>query len=145
MIYIQKRNQQGVTLIEMMVTVAVLGLLATMAISAYDAQKRRGYRTDAISALTRAAQLQERHYTNAGEYSSSLTSSNISMSSTTENGKYNLSLTFDPSRPDEFKVTATATGTQLEDTNCRTLSLDQAGRKTSTDSGGNPSTGCWPK
>ncbi len=142
MIYIQKRNQQGVTLIEMMVTVAILGLLATIAISAYDAQKRRGYRTDAISALTRAAQLQERWYTDTGSYSSNLAGIGIS-SSTSENGKYNLSL---PSaNSDEFIVTATATGTQLEDTNCWTLSLDQAGRKTSTDSGGNPSTGCWPK
>jgi len=141
--YNQKRNLQGFTLIEVMIVVGILGIIAAIAIPAYDAQKRRGYRADAISALTRAAQLQERWYTDKGTYSSSL--ANIGMASTTDNGKYNLSITFNAATPDEFTVTATATGGQLKDTNCRTFSLDEAGRKTSTDSGGTASTGCWPK
>jgi len=141
--YNQKRPSQGFTLIEVMIVVGILGIIAAIAIPAYDAQKRRGYRADAISALTRAAQYQERWYSNNGTYSSTLAS--IGSPSTTENGKYNLSLTFNAATPDEFTVTATATGGQLNDTKCRTFSLDQAGRKTSTDSGGTASTGCWPK
>jgi len=135
--------QRGFTLIEIMVVVVILGILAAVAIPAYDAQKRKGYRADAISALTRAAQLQERWYSDKGTYADSLTT--IDAPTTSENGKYNISLSFDSGTPDEFTVTATATGPQEDDEKCYKFSLDQAGRKTSEDKDANPSTGCWPK
>ena len=137
------KSWQGFTLIEVLVVIAILTILATIAIPAYDSMKRKGNRTDAVSALTRAAQLQERWYSNKGTYTDDPT--DIAMPGTSENGHYNLSITFDSAKPDEFSVTATATGPQQRDESCNTFSLDQAGRKTSKDSDGNPSTGCWPK
>ncbi|TDX97924.1 type IV pilin protein [Thiohalophilus thiocyanatoxydans] len=139
-----KQNNQGFTLIEIMITLMVIAVLASIAVPAYNSMKQQSNRSDAVSALTRVAQLQERWYSNKGTYADNLTT--IGMSSTTsKEGHYDLSLTFDDTEPDEFVVTATATGPQKDDENCRTFSLDQAGRKTSEDSDGNASTGCWQK
>lgn len=135
-------TQRGLTLIELMVVVAIIGIIAAIAIPAYDAQKRKGYRADAISALTRAAHLQERWYSRKGTYADSL--STIDAPTVSENDKYNISLSFNSTNPDQFTVTATAKGPQTKDERCYTFSLDQAGRKTSTNSSDNPSTGCWP-
>ncbi|MFP3874603.1 MAG: type IV pilin protein [Thiohalophilus sp.] len=138
-----KKTGQGFTLIEVMITLMILGVLAAIAVPAYNAMKQKGNRTDAVSALSRIAQLQERWYSNKGTYANDLDT--IGMSTTSEQGHYNLSLDFDASTPDEFTATATATGPQQQDENCNTFSLDQAGRRTSRDSDGNPSSGCWQK
>ena len=134
---------KGFTLIEVLIVIVILGVLAAIAIPAYDSYKRKGYRTDAIRALTKIAQFQERWYSNNGRYSDSLTG--IGYQTTSEDGHYNLSLTFNAGTPDLFSATATATGLQQRDTHCRTFTIDQANRKTSADDGGTATTSCWPK
>lgn len=143
MTYMRQSNQRGFSLIELVITVTIIGIIAAIAIPAYNAMKMRGARTEAMSTLTEVAHLQERWYSNNGTYADSLAT--IDAPTSSENNKYTISLTFDSSTPDEFEVTATAAGSQLGDDNCQTFSLDQAGRRTSTDSGGNPSSGCWSK
>lgn len=134
------KYEQGFSLIELVITITILGILAAVAIPAYNSQKLKGNRTEAISALTEAAQMQQRWYSDNGTYTSD--ADDIDMPATTETGKYTLAV--NSSDSETFTVTATATSNQVADTNCRTFSLDQAGRKTSTDSGGSASTGCWP-
>lgn len=134
------RSARGFSLIELVITITILGILAAVAIPAYNSQKLKGNRTEAISALTEAAQMQQRWYSDNGTYTSN--ANDIDMPATTGTGKYNLAV--NSSTSETFTVTATATSSQVADTNCNTFSLDQAGRKTSTDSDDNTSTGCWP-
>ncbi len=62
-------NHRGFTLIELMIVVAVVGILAAIAYPSYQEQVRKSRRADAAAVLMRNAQILERVYTETGSYS----------------------------------------------------------------------------
>src|SRR5450830_261694 len=56
-------HQRGFTLIELMITVAVIGILTAIALPSYSEYVRKSRRTQAISALAEAAEFMERNMT----------------------------------------------------------------------------------
>src|SRR5271169_775780 len=64
----QRKRHCGFTLMELMITVVVVGLLAAIAVPSYSAYLVRGQRAAAKTALLQAAQLLERNYTANGCY-----------------------------------------------------------------------------
>lgn len=62
------RRQKGFTLIEIMIVVAIVGILAALAIPAYQDQVASSRRADAQGALMGLAQAMERSYTENGTY-----------------------------------------------------------------------------
>ena len=64
------RLQQGFTLIELMIVVAVVGILASIAYPSFAEQIKRGTRTEGKSALMRSSQTLERFFTARGRYPS---------------------------------------------------------------------------
>jgi type IV pilus assembly protein PilE len=142
----------GFTLIELMVTVVIVAILASIAIPSYMSSVRKSRRTEARTALLDLAAREERYLATNSSYSS--TASDLGYSSLpgpTASGYYTLAVTkSDPSATAAAGFTATATavaGTpQDKDTNCYKFQVTQTGVQTSATSGGTDTTatgGCW--
>ena len=119
------KNLLGFTLIELMITVAVLAIIASIAYPSYQEQMRKTRRADAKAALMDAAAKAERHYTQFGNYGGT-----IPIPATSSEGYYTIVLTpATGANPQTFSITATRAGSQAND-KCGNFSIDQAQSKT---------------
>lgn len=130
-------HQKGLTLVELMVTVAVLAILASIAIPQYSKQTTKARRSDATAALVRAAVEME------SCRAQSLTYTGCSPTTTTESGIYALTVTI-PAGGATYTLTATpvAGGKQASDTECGNLTLTSTGVKGKSGTASNASI-CW--
>jgi type IV pilus assembly protein PilE len=118
---VRLNDSSGFTLIEILIVVALLGLLLSLALPSYQSYLQRGYRVEAIRMLTSAAACQERHRARSGAYD---TTRCIRF---TDNEHYRLSI-----QPQAETASTVFTLTaepliQRKLDNCGSLSLDQAG------------------
>jgi type IV pilus assembly protein PilE len=127
------RKQRGVTLMELMVVLVVIGILTAIAYPSYRAQVRRSNRTEARVALEQTAGALEKCYTRYMAYNDM---ANCPVANqfdgggtvATPKGYYQLSApTLDGT---QFTVRADAQGGQASDTGCTRLELDQTGNRT---------------
>jgi type IV pilus assembly protein PilE len=134
---------KGFSLIELMVTVAIIGILAGIAYPSYRKSVMRSHRADAIGALSKNAQSMERCYTNNGTYVGCATLITIS-----EHGLYSLAEGTGglATTATTFTAGATPLGSQQKDTDCAVLRMSQTGAQTSVNSSGTDSSAtCWRK
>lgn len=130
---------QGFTLIELMITLAIVAILASIALPSYRTYVQRARRADAMVALTQAQTTIERCYAVNFTYVVALCPA---APSPTPSGYYTIA---SASTATTYTFTATAAGLQAADTTCTTMSIDQANQRLAADSGGTAQTGCWTR
>ncbi len=137
---------RGMTLIELMVVVAVVAILSTIAIGSYRQYVLRANRTDATSALLRIQVGEEKYFLQNNAYTTNVTAlppTGLGVSSPTPNGFYTVAVAGDPNSTGNiatsFLATATAVAPQTADTSCLTLTITDQGQRSSTPS----TTACW--
>ena len=68
----QKRDEKGFTLIELMIVIAIIGILAAIAIPQFSAYRTRSYNSAANADLRNAATAQEAYYVDEQSYASTI-------------------------------------------------------------------------
>lgn len=125
-------HSRGMTLLELMTVIVILGILSTIAVNSYRGYLLRSNRTEARIALLRvqAAQekffLQNSRYANPGELTSGL-----GQPATTQGGLYAISLQTPTATT--YVARAAAQNGQLADAAaCHTMTINQLGARTPT-------------
>lgn len=135
--YQYRHRQTGFTLIEIMIVVAIVGILSSIAYPSYTEYVRKGHRASAKAALLQAAQWMERAATATGRYPTSLPNNLQAV----EGGRYKIALKAD-STDAAFTLEATPEGAQSGD-KCGNFTLTNTGAKDVSVSGKKAE--CWGK
>lgn len=129
-------RQKGFTLIELMITVAIVGILVAIAYPSYVNYVRTAKRADAQADLVELSQWMERGFTVNGSYTVSGANPTLPFSKSPKDGAgtaYNLTVAATGST---YTLTATPTGSQVGET-CGTMTVTQTGAKTAAEAD------CW--
>lgn len=147
-----RRYQRGVSLLELMVVVAIVAILGSIAIPSYRNYVMRAQRSDATAALLRLAAAEEKFYLQNNTYTTDATPTGLNLvpaatNLDSERGWYRITLAAGSGGlTQDFVATATAlsTGPQFKDTDCRAFTVNQNGLKGATKSSGTDNTAaCW--
>lgn len=134
------KNQKGLTFVELMVVVAIIGILAGIAYPSYQDSVRKARRAEAHTDLFALQLAMEKARGNCATYASAIGSGGCGggeVEYTTNSSYYTLSIS--GASASAYTLTATATGAQASDTACATITLTRDGTQGGTTSGD----ACW--
>lgn len=144
----QYAHSQGFTLLELLIVVAIMGVLASVALPAYQNSVLRSGRAEAKSELLQVASDQERYFSNFNTYVNDatplITPIVAGRDVTTQNALYIISVDVCGAgipMTTCFLATATADGDQTADA-CTTLTVTSTGARGAT---GDTTEECWQR
>ncbi len=137
-------RQNGFTLIELMITVVVIGILASIAYPSYTQYMLQARRAEAQSDMLKIQLGLEKWRANRASYRSDATASDTGVATTntpanagfTNTNTY-YTYTITGATGSAYTINAAAQGTQVNDTGCTPFTLNQSGTKTPT--------ACWKR
>lgn len=134
------KQQRGLTLIEMMVVMAIIGVLSAIVVPAYMEQMRRGRVASAKAMLHEVLQHQERFFSENNTFTTDMSALGYGPGPyLSERGGHTIALEDGPSGDILTSVTVTATPV-VADTKCGVLSLSSNMAKSAS---GTAAGTCW--
>jgi type IV pilus assembly protein PilE len=137
-------GMRGFSMVEIVVVIAIVGLLAGIAIPSYRNYILRAHRSEAIRVITSYRQALERCYSQNFTYVNVAGNCPAAAGAAinTPNNYYNI--TFPLLNATQYRIVATAINTQTNDAPCATFTVDNAGAQTAATAGGADTTPtCW--
>jgi type IV pilus assembly protein PilE len=123
---------RGFTLIELMITVAIVALLASLAYPAYTGSIMKGKRAEGRAALTDLLQQQERYLTQTGSYMTFATGAATGSAGGTTQAGTSVTIPFKTSSGDSFANRAYDLGAELCGTGASAPARNECVRVTAT-------------
>ena len=140
-----RRRSRGFSLVELMVAVAIVGILSMIALPSFMQSVRKSKRIDAQAALTRTSTNLERFFVQAGTYTTTVASLGVLVDSGvgySDDRNYVITVAAGATGiASSYVVTATAVADtmQADDTGCTVFTVSSLGQRTP-----DPSTSkCW--
>jgi len=124
---------RGVTIVELLVTIAVIAILTSIAYPAYQGQTRKSARAAAQGYMMDIAQREQQMFLDVRSYTGSIAALNLTAPDKVSN-RYTVAVVVAAGPPSTFTVTATPVNSQIEDS-CGVLSVNSAGTRLPAD--------CW--
>ncbi len=136
------QRQSGFTLVELMIVLAILGIVAMVAIPTYSNYVKKGQRAGAQQVMSAIASRQQQYLLDARQYTATIgggglgyTADGWACAATCVTNRYTIAVAVDnAATPPSFTITATPAGAQADD---GTMTLDHLGQKTRVVGGAN--------
>ncbi|MDD9892419.1 MAG: prepilin-type N-terminal cleavage/methylation domain-containing protein [Gammaproteobacteria bacterium] len=113
-------NNQGLSLLEVLITLAIIGIVVAWALPNYQQTVLNSHRKDMQGEMLELAAAQEQERTLNGSYAAVA-------SFTSDSGRYDVVITLPAGQ--NYLITASAKSAQASDTGCTTLTLDGIGNR----------------
>jgi type IV pilus assembly protein PilE len=135
-----RKHIRGITLLELMIVVVIIGIMATIAYPNYREYAARAKRTEAKAALLQIATNQERHYLQNNRFTMDMRELGFASESdqVSDTGSYIINV--DAADASNFTATATYQHDDSERAKCLTFQIDGRGVKSSA-----PEGDCWTR